>query len=623
MATNKSKLTQAEKQLDARLDALQYSCGQWVRMHHVTQQQERVNLAEIYYWWQEAYKIPAYYNAKLAFLPPEQRRNTTDKFNFGPVLRLFYGVNTLDDSKRSRMSSALNAIHDEWQAKPKLYKKDIAKLANYIDQNKGVTGLAAQQANISPSATPSEDIKTEMALAKHEAEQSAIAAAVTKDEADKAAARLAFLAERRRRGRPEHVDVTDAHRREALLDEAQDYWRKANGIASFDLDFGIEANKRKYSLALVRVDGEQLTVINSSIDEEVIKTALLSSYRKQLASVPRNLRSVLEMLRTQYIGGKMATQLAKVPDLAIDATGKKVEVLRRMICIPSANQILLSQTCCESGLVTAATLSFQLLNVVDCDFHMGAGVTTYLQKRLLANDDCNQFHVTNVSRVMAMHKAPSVVYAMKLTNKLMPADFAHVDIVSFGSGNCESQLAINQKYVAAIKSKFKVNAGVLQKLAMQYADKWIESKGDHANRPENDLCNFAVTADAFEFEIFEKAGNVAANPSCSHGKKLKLDKPYKQYFKCRDLMVALSGIGALQLIGDVEILLDSKVFVLKYKTDVANYTTAIPTYSKKTEKRNNNAFAIYKPKPYLSHDAAAEHVKPLDDDALTPLYCYA
>jgi hypothetical protein len=622
MATNKSKLTQAEKQLDARLDALQYSCGQWVRMHHVTQQQERENLAEIYYWWQEAYKIPAYYNAKLAYLPPEQRRNTTEKFNFGPVLRLFYGVNTLDDSKRSRMSSALNAIHDEWQAKPKLYKKDIAKLANYIDQNKGVTGLAMQQAKISPLATPSEDIKTEVALAKREAEQAAIAAAVTKDAADEAASRLAFLEERRRRGRPEHVDVTDAHRREALLDEAQDYWRKANGIASFDLDFGIEANKRKYALALVRVDDDQLTVINSSIDEEVIKSALLSSYRKQFASVPRNLRPVLEMLRTQYIGGKMATQLAKVPDLAIDAKGKKVEVHKRLIFIPSANQILLSQTCGESGLVTAATLSFQLLNVVDCDFYLG-GTFTYLQRRLLANDDCNQFHVTNVSRVMAMHEAPSIVYAMKLTNKLMPADFVHVDIVSFGSSDFDSQLTINDKYVSAIKSKFKVNPGVLQKLAMQFADKWIESKGDHANRPENDLCNFSVTADAFEFEIFDKTGNVGSNPSCNHGKKLKLDKPYKQCFKCRDLMVALSGIGALQLIGDVEILLDSNVFVIKYKTDVANYTTAIPSYSKKTVKRNSKAFAKYKPKLYLSHDAAVKHLQPLDDDALTPLYCYA
>ena len=127
MASKKPKLTPAEKQLDEQLNTLQDSCVQELRMHYVTQQQERENIAKIFYWWQEAYKIPDYYNAKLAHLPQEQLRKTITKFNFAPVLRLFYGVNTLGDSKRSRMSSALNAIHEEWQAKPKLYKQNVAK----------------------------------------------------------------------------------------------------------------------------------------------------------------------------------------------------------------------------------------------------------------------------------------------------------------------------------------------------------------------------------------------------------------------------------------------------------------------------------------------------------------
>ena len=88
-------------------------------------------------------------------------------------------------------------------------------------------------------------------------------------------------------------------------------------------------------------------------------------------------------------------------------------------------------------------------------------------------------------------------------------------------------------------------------------------------------------------------------------------------------MVALSGIGALQLEGDVEMLLDSNVLVFKYRNDVASYTTAIPTVNKQTGKRNEKGFVTYKPKPYTSHAAAASHVQPVDDDALTPVYCYA
>ena len=623
MATNKSRLTQAEKQLDAKLDALQNSCVQWVHMHYVSQQQERENLAEIYYWWKDAYKIAAYYNAKLAHLPPEQRRNTTDKFNFGPVLRLFYGVNTLDDTKRSRMSAALNAIHDEWQSKPKLYKQDVAKLANYIDQNKGVTGLAKQQAKIASSPTPSEDIKTEMALDEHEAKQAVFAAAVTEEEADEAASHFAFVEERRRRGRTEHVDITDSQRKEALLDDAEDYWRKANGIASFDLDFGIEANKRKYSLALVRVDGEKLAVINSSIDEQIIKAALLASYRKEFASVPKNLRCLLEVLRTQFIGGKVAEQLGKIPELNDD----EAEVHARLICIPSANQLLLSPINSKSGVVTLATPASQYLNVVDGDFYLPTHCKFYLSNRLLSNDDINQFAVASVPNVMAMHKAPCVVYTMKLSNKAMPADFAYIDIVSFaastGKSKEYSQVALNEKYISAIKSKVKVSSGVMHKLAKQYADKWLKLKGNHANRPENELCTFAVGTDAFEFEIFDKKEDIGADPVCPIGKKLKLASKYKHYFKCRDLMPALSGMGALQLVGDVEVLLDDNVIVFKYSTGVASYTTAIPTVSKQSKKRSEKAFVVYQPKPYVSHANAANHTLPADENALTPVYCHA
>lgn len=396
MAAQKGKLTAAEQKLDAKLTTLQDSCVQEIRMHSVTQQQERENLAQIYYWWQEAYKLPAYYKAKLAHLPPEQLRNTTDKFNFAPVLRLFYGVTTLSDSKRSRMSSALNAMHDEWESKPKLYKQDVAKLADYIDQNKGITGLAKQQAKIAPAASHVDDIKTDVQLDEHEAKQAAMPVAAGVD-----GETLEVI--RKRLGRQVHVEVTDAQRKDALLDDAQEYWRKASGIASYDLGFGLEANKRKYSLALVRVDGDKMEVINSSVDEDAIKAALLASYREQFASVHINLRCLLEVLRTQYIGGKAAKQLAKVAELGLpsstdDIEGEQRTVATRMMFVPASNQILLSPVNSNAGLVTVATPAIQLINVVGNDFFLPAYSRVYLERRLIGNDDINQFSVTNTGK---------------------------------------------------------------------------------------------------------------------------------------------------------------------------------------------------------------------------------
>jgi hypothetical protein len=630
MASKKSKLTPAENQLDAQLSTLQDSCVQELRMHYVTQQQERENIAKIYYWWQEAHKLPDYYNGKLAHLPQEQLRKTSTKINFSPILRLFYGVNTLNDSKRSRMSSALNAIHEEWQAKPKLYKKNVSKLANYIDQNSGVTGLAKQQAKISPPSTVSPSLTSDILLDEHEAEEAA-------DKAENPS-NYTSAPNRVSKPRPEKaviVEVTDIQRRQALLEEAEEYWRKASGVASFDLDFGVNANKRKYSLALVRVDGKQLHFIDSSIDEQVIKSALLASYRRQFSPVPNNLRCVLELLRTQFVAGKFREQLEKAPDLGYerDEDGKFVEARKRLVFISVSSELLISPICSRSGVATSSKPRKKLLKFGNNDFYLPSYSKIYLEKRLLGNDDINQFSVANVGKIMAIHKAPSIVYAMKLTNKAMPADFAYIDVVSFSFDDRKefTQPKLNEKYVSSIKNRFKITAHTMHKLAKQYADKWIESKGDHASRPENDLCSFAVASDALEFEIFDKAGDIGADTVCSLNKKLKLTRKLKFLFKCRDLMPALSGIGALQLDSDVELILDKNVLVFKYETTAASYTTAIPTFNKQTRKRNEDAFVVYQPKPYRNHtdraisDAGSfdEFNEPIIEDDLIPVYCYA
>jgi hypothetical protein len=624
-----------EKELDAQLNTLQDSCVSELRMLSVTRQQERENLAKIYYWWQEAHKLPDYYNAKLAHLPPEfQNRTTSDRFNFSPVLRLFYGVYTLDESKRSRRSSVLNGLHEEWEAKPKLYKQDVAKLANYIEQNGGITGLAKKLAKITPSAVANADVRTEIALDEYEAKQVEQQAQFESD--------LEYVS---KHGKPvrlvKHIklEVTDAQRKEALGEVAVDYWRKANGIASFDLTFGIDTNKRQYSLALVRVDGESFEVLNTNVDETVIKSALLSSYRKQFSTVPQSLRCILESLRTQHIGGKARKQIEKTLELGFEknAQGEFVHARKRMAFCPSQNQILLSSVSSKAGVVTLATPTNQLIKSCSNDLYMPVYSRRMLERRLIENDDINQFVVSSPNTIKPYSTLPSIIYGLKLTNKAMPADFSYVDILPFVSGDAlnYSQVTINSPYISAIKSKYKINPTTLHKLAKQYADKWLESKGDHANRSENELCTFAVTSTEFQFEIFEKTNEVGSNPPCPIGKKLKIFKPYKQHFKCKDLMPVLSGIGALQLEGDVEMVLDSNVLVFKYKTTAASYVTAIPTCIKATKERNTKAFTVYQPQPYSKPLRSKQHEideyfeskfddynELVIDDDLIPVYAY-
>ena len=64
-------------------------------------------------------------------------------------------------------------------------------------------------------------------------------------------------------------------------------------------------------------------------------------------------------------------------------------------------------------------------------------------------------------------------------------------------------------------------------------------------------------------------------------------------FLSKDLCLALNGIADLPLTSDIQMAWSEDILVLRYATDIADYTVAIPTTV--AGRRKDTAFAVYAP----------------------------
>ena len=107
-------------------------------------------LSELYLWWREANEIEGFLDQEYSLLPRKPKKVNYGT-NYGPLMRITFGINNLTNQKIDTYSRALNSVHREFEANPKLYEKDgAAKLTNFIDQSNGLSALAGYRLGEDP-----------------------------------------------------------------------------------------------------------------------------------------------------------------------------------------------------------------------------------------------------------------------------------------------------------------------------------------------------------------------------------------------------------------------------------------------------------------------------------------
>jgi hypothetical protein len=127
-------------QLDVDLKALQSDCDAAETKYVSARNELYKTVARVYFWWRKANAQKGYLDAKIGQMGGVFKKESKHGYNFSPVLQLVYG-NSIDDPEISKRGRVLNLLHEEYKKAPKKYGNDIVKLANYINQKKGMTKM--------------------------------------------------------------------------------------------------------------------------------------------------------------------------------------------------------------------------------------------------------------------------------------------------------------------------------------------------------------------------------------------------------------------------------------------------------------------------------------------------
>lgn len=628
--TAKAKQSPAAK-LDSELNALQSDCDA-VEIKYVGARNELYKtIARVYYWWRKADAQKGYLDEKIEQMGAVFKKESKHGYNFSPVLQLVYG-NSIGDPEISKRGRVLNLLHEEYKKSPKKYGTDVVKLANYINQNGGMTKMMQNSitapsiktletlvkkqtiagATTAATATTALPTSLEINAAKQNAVDEEITAELTEAEMLAALFRdygheAVFV---HKSQLPAKVRLTPELKQSKLAAEALEYWKSNSGLGLIDSDFGFETDSSNIGLAVIKRDATGVSVINSFIDAGLIKQALTTSYAAQYAALPASLRCMYETLKTQLLPKNVAEQMAGKMDngnvkkwtWAMDDKTKKivhkqvaVKATPRLVHTGKTSLFVLSPIAADVGVCTVVRPSSNVLAKHKHDVFMVPSNKKMLEQQILNMGNMNCYRPASPTAIPSANEPYS--HRIQLTSVADISDFYFVDFYPFVSSTVQnhSQVLFDVGYEKTIKTKLKLPRTFVHALAKSGADKWLAGKGNHASRESNRFASLTITKKALRLAFDYKERKALAHFEFLMPSTTKFSSAVTLNFVCLDLFPVLSALGALQLTTDVELLLDVNVAVFKFSTAAGDFLVAVPTCDNKGKRNKSQAFVEFAP----------------------------
>jgi hypothetical protein len=614
-------------QLDLELGQLQNDCDAAETMYVGARNELYKNIARVYYWWCKADSQKGYLDAKIEQMGGVFKRESKHGYNFSPVLQLVYG-NSISDYEISKRGKVLNLLHEEYKKAPKKYGTDVVKLANHINQKGGLGRMMQDSLPEAPSLMALEKL-----LKQHEvtgvsnavlpssddlnvAKQNAVDASFQFDRS----AFVTLLGVINELRKPKYIDkpesnpkirITQPIKQAKLAADAELFWKKHSGLGLIGADFGFDTNTGNFGLAVIKRDAKGVAVVDTFIDDALIKQALVAAYEKQYAALPDNMRCMFETLKTQLLPKHVADQIAgKLDDSDIKVpstkTNKNKETVRvqvplkatpRFIYMGKTNQFVLSPIGSSVGVCAIVTPTVNVMAKCGYDVYMHHN-TKKVAEQMLNEQTMNCYRPASSSGLQAQDKPYR--HSLQVTSFADPSDFYFLTFYPFLAQPLPhyGQAMFDIGYEKTIKTKLNFPRGFAHAIAKNGADKWLAGKGNHAARSSNRFTQLTVTSKSLRLEFDYKEGKALAFFEFPMPSSTKLTSTYKQKFVCLDLMPVLSALGALELTADVQLLLDKNVAVFKFATDAGKFVVAVPTCDDKGKRNKSVAFSLRTPDLY-------------------------
>lgn len=627
MATKKTskshKAVAPVNTLDTELYALQSECDAVERRLVNSRIGLYLAIAKVYFWWRKASAQKGYLEAKKAQMGGTFDSYSKHGYNFSPVLQLAFGnvISQPDKTKRGRL---LNILDKQYKKQPRKYGNDPVKLAAYIQENDGIDNLLKKH-------TPVPAIDQLQAINKRNENSPKFTQLLTNEQLDvlRDDAMNAFIAQEISEAtmleelvkeyghkylfvqKPKQLEVvrlTAKLRQSKLADIADKYWKENAGLSVLKTDYGFETDDNNFGLALVKRDKNDITFIDSFIDPQIIKAALVRAYEKQFSLLPVSVRSLYETLRTQLLPEHIASNMkgnwskGKVMRDAWQKKGNKnvtvkvpVTAYQRLTYCAGTNEFLLSPIATDAGVSVVVKPTSQVIAKCNGDVFLAHRSKGNIELQVLDALNMNCYLPEENDSIPAANDHCS--HRIKITSIADISDFHYIDFYHLLASSPANygQALFDNVYEDKIKTKFTLPAGFMHHVAKDGADKWLAGKGFHFKRPSNLIMQVEINGQDLHLRFDFKKGKPYSH--FDYQLPIKPAKPisYKQEFVSVDLMPVLSCLGALQLITDVDVMLDANVLVFKFATAAGSFVIAVPTCDAKGERTTSAAFKYYKP----------------------------
>lgn len=541
------------------------------------------HLAAMYLWWRQAREIDGYLDGEYDKLGLKKR--TVAGINFRPLLVLVWGINNTTGQQTALHSRTLNALHDEYEARPALYAKDgVAKLANFIEQAGGATKLAGYGQQEDDHGDDSDDDPRKIPL----------------------------------------IDPQVLLKTQALLLGNAHRHAKLTPMAALPSVAGIDAEAGELGLMLVKGSPMGLQVVTYQTSSAIIDEMLVATYRRRFEVQHPKVRPLLELLQTQclpkHLEGLQATVEGKAVKNRAWAKSGTIGV-RRVLYRHETGAFVLSSTGTNSGVVSCVTprqlpaavaehRSFKPV-LADCehDVFMAPAQRTELEERCLRNFAFNLFDVGVGAQVGNYEVPNSASHLLTLTHIANKRDRVHVPFWPFyDTLDADLQQVVpnpSYRFTPAWAATF--TPAMLGKLDRQFVRPWLNSHGKHIARDKQAVIQVTFGPEQLSFDFVFQNGEYENTHAFTHRVACASTQSFVVQFASIDLMPALASLAMLPIDRAADFAVDANVLRIAFETVEGGplHEIHIPTLDADGS-RSTAAFAVYEPE--LVRDTSQEDV---------------
>ncbi len=577
----------SKKTLDAQLVQLVTDMGELDVLQKLTNEQERLVMANVYMWWRDARRMAGYLD-ECYERNSITHNKTRDGLNFNPLLKLCTAGN-ISSGDLTTWSKALKVVHADFEEHPRHYAHDpIASLCHFIKLKGGKTGLAGYHTG---AAVEDENVAV------------ADVDLYTLNESE-------FL--------PTLKQAARGH-----------FGNKAQTAIQLP---ALQTTADGYSIVIVKKQGNGYALVGTANEAKLIDTALVATYRSDFEALPLTMRVVLEplhILNVPIILANSTDKFLEVSNLidAWDPKRRKEKAYKRLTYVTGEQQFLLSNMQVDAGVVVKAKPKSEVITRKHGDMFMSNSTRQSVEVRLLHQGAFNLF------KPSAEHKFKSVptgflagcyvdletkleietkdgVAAAEIKQHTTNLQHPPLSFMPFHKAFGDARVQVTNK-TKRIKPAWQATVDLdwLRYASTEFFDKWIVEYGKKSTRPVNKTLGLALASSAitiaYEFDDelgFDNAKQIALPSKSAKGSAELL-------MRSADFAFVVRQIADLNVVGDIELLADSDALVVKFETTASSYECWIPACDEKGE-RSCTHFNAYE---VVQNDTFKMHIDPEDD----------